>query len=370
MDFTLDEQQQAVADLAEQIFTDALAPDLQTERLRVVEATDDWFDRDLWQVLADAGLLGIALGADMGGAGLDAVALALLLRAQGAHVAPMPLLPSAVASLVVDRHGDDTQRQTLLPGVVAGTTILTVAIQELLDDRLDEPSCSFMVESSGGCQTGRLTGRKVVVEHLSTADYLLVTASTADGPRVILVNRSSEGIAAQTGPSTRLQPLSDVTFTDAPGQVVGGPAAVTALLDHLRMGVCATQLGVTERALALTAEYTSTREQFGRPIATFQAVGQRLADQFVNVGGIRLATLSAAWRLANDRDATEDLLVAKWWASERATDVANATQHVHGGMGVATDYPLHRYTLWNKHLATSLGAGSQALRGLGALLAD
>jgi len=370
MDFTLDEQQQAVADLAEQIFTDALAPDLQTERLRVVEATDDWFDRDLWQVLADAGLLGIALGADMGGAGLDAVALALLLRAQGAHVAPMPLLPSAVASLVVDRHGDDTQRQTLLPGVVAGTTILTVAIQELLDDRLDEPSCSFMVESSGGCQTGRLTGRKVVVEHLSTADYLLVTASTADGPRVILVNRSSEGIAAQTGPSTRLQPLSDVTFTNAPGQVVGGPAAATALLDHLRMGVCATQLGVTERALALTAEYTSTREQFGRPIATFQAVGQRLADQFVNVGGIRLATLSAAWRLANDRDATEDLLVAKWWASERATDVANATQHVHGGMGVATDYPLHRYTLWNKHLATSLGAGSQALRGLGALLAD
>ena len=370
MDFTLDEQQQAVADLAEQIFTDALAPDLQTERLRVVEATDDWFDRDLWQLLADAGLLGIALGSDVGGAGLDAVALALLLRAQGAHVAPMPLLPSAVASLVVDRHGDDTQRQTLLPGVVAGTTILTVAIQELLDDRLDEPSCSFMVESSGGCQTGRLTGRKVVVEHLSTADYLLVTASTADGPRVILVNRSSEGIAAQTGPSTRLQPLSDVTFTDAPGQVVGGPAAVTALLDHLRMGICATQLGVTERALALTAEYTSTREQFGRPIATFQAVGQRLADQFVNVGGIRLATLSAAWRLANDRDATEDLLVAKWWASERATDVANATQHVHGGMGVATDYPLHRYTLWNKHLATSLGAGSQALRGLGALLAD
>ena len=370
MDFTLDEQQQAVADLAERIFTDALAPDLQTERLRVVEATDDWFDRDLWQVLADAGLLGIALGADMGGAGLDAVALALLLRAQGAHVAPMPLLPSAVASLVVDRHGDDTQRQTLLPGVVAGTTILTVAIQELLDDRLDEPSCSFMIESSGGCQTGRLTGRKVVVEHLSTADYLLVTASTADGPRVILVNRSSEGIAAQTGPSTRLQPLSDLTFTDAPGQVVGGPAAVTALLDHLRMGVCATQLGVTERALALTAEYTSTREQFGRPIATFQAVGQRLADQFVNVGGIRLATLSAAWRLANDRDATEDLLVAKWWASERATDVANATQHVHGGMGVATDYPLHRYTLWNKHLAMSLGAGNQALRGLGALLAD
>ena len=370
MDFTLDEQQQAVVDLAEQIFGDALAPDLQTERLRVVENTDEWFDRDLWQVLADAGLLGIVLGDDVGGAGLDAVALALLLQAQGAHVAPMPLLPSAVASLVVDQHGDDSQRLALLPGVVAGTTILTVAIQELLDDRLSKPSCSFTVGPSNGRSTGRLTGRKVVVEHLGVAHHLLVTASTVDGPRVVLVDRSSEGIAAQTGLSTRLQPLSDVTFTDTPGQVVGGPDAVTALLDHLRMGICATQLGVTERALALTAEYTSTRHQFGRPIATFQAVGQRLADQFVNVGGIRLATLSAAWRLANNRNATEDLLVAKWWASERATDVANATQHVHGGMGVATDYPLHRYTLWNKHLATSLGAGNQALRGLGALLAD
>ena len=126
---------------------------------------------------------------------------------------------------------------------------------------------------------------------------------------------------------------------------------------------------MTERALAITAEYTSTRQQFGRPIATFQAVGQRLADQFVNVGGIRLATLSAAWRLANGVDAAEDLLVAKWWASERATDVAHATQHCHGGMGVATDYPLHRYTLWNKHLATSLGAGTQSLRDLGTLLA-
>ncbi len=370
MDFTLDEEQQAVADLANQVFADALAPDLQTQRLRIVENTEDWFDRDLWQVLAGAGLLGIALGEDVGGAGLDAVALALLLQAQGAHVAPMPLLPSAVASLVLDRHGDDSQRQDLLPGVIAGTTILTVAIQELLDDRLRQPSCSFIVESSDDCSTGRLTGRKVVVEHLEVADHLLVTASTADGPRVVLVKCSAEGITAQSGLSTRLQPLSDVTFTDAPGQLVGGPLAVTALLDHLRMGICATQLGVTEQALALTAEYTSTRQQFGRPIATFQAVGQRLADQFVNVGGIRLATLSAAWRLANDRDAAEDLLIAKWWASERATEVANATQHVHGGMGVATDYPLHRYTLWNKHLATSLGAGNQALRELGALLAD
>ncbi len=179
------------------------------------------------------------------------------------------------------------------------------------------------------------------------------------------------GVSSAATVSTRGEPISRVAFSGAPAEPLGraGAGTVGWLVDHMLLGTCATQLGVTERALELTARYTSTREQFGRPIATFQAVGQRLADQFVNVGGIRLVTLSAAWRLANGVDATEDLLVSKWWASERATDVANATQHCHGGMGVAIDYPLHRYTLWNKHLTVSLGAGTQSLRALGDHLA-
>ncbi len=361
MDFTPTEEQRAVADLAEAI----LGNGLDIERHRSVEAAGGWFDRDLWATLAEAGLLGIALGEDVGGAELDSVALALLLRAQGNHVAPLPLLPSSIAALVVDRHGSGDQRRRLLPGVADGSTVLTVAVQELLDDRLAEPTCSFL--------DGRLSGRKVVVEHLDAASALLVTATTPNGPRCVLVDADAAGMTTVEDTSTRRQPLFDVTFDGTPGDMLGrgggDPAASKVLLDHLRLGICATQLGVTERALSMTAEYASTREQFGRPIATFQAVGQRLADQFVNVGGIRLATFSAAWRLAAGRDAAEDLLVAKWWASERATDVANATQHCHGGMGVAADYPLHRYTLWNKHLTTSLGAGTQTLRHLGDLLA-
>ena len=120
----------------------------------------------------------------------------------------------------------------------------------------------------------------------------------------------------------------------------------------------------------MTASYTSERQQFGRPLATFQAVTQRLADQFINVGGIRLTTFSAAWRLGAGLDALEATYISKWWASERATEIAHATQHCHGGMGVSTDYPLHRYTLWNKHITTSLGAGTQMLRSLGLLLAS
>ncbi|MDG2427881.1 MAG: acyl-CoA/acyl-ACP dehydrogenase [Acidimicrobiales bacterium] len=362
MDFTPTVEQEAVTSLADQIFGDALSPELQSQRLRVIESGDDWFDDDLWRLLADAGLLGITLSTDIGGAGLDAVALALLVRTQGAHVAPLPLLPSSVAAFVVDHHGSPAQRERLLPGIVDGSQVLTVGVQELLDDRLNMPTCIFA--------HGQVTGTKVVVEHFEVANRLLVTASSPSGPCCVLVDKSASGISVTSGRSTRLQPLSQVTFKNTPGELVGDSSAVQALLAHLRLAICATQLGVTEQALALTAEYATNRQQFGRPIATFQAVGQRLADQFVNVGGIRLATLSAAWRLANNLDAEEDLLVAKWWASERATEVAHATQHIHGGMGMATDYPLHRYTLWNKHLTTSLGAGNQTLRHLGALLAN
>ena len=358
MDFTPSEAQQAVVDLAGHIMGDHLDMD----RHLAVETVGGWFDRELWGDLASAGLLGIALSTDVGGSGLDAVALALLLGVQGSHVAPLPLLPSSVAALIVDRHGSGEQRQRLLPGVVAGDSILTVAVQEFLDDRLSLPSTIF--------ENGLLYGTKVVVEHLDAASLVLVTVRSPNGPRCVLVDPMADGITRVEGTSTRRQPVWEVTFEATPAEPVGDDTTVDALLDHLRLGICATQLGVTERALSMTAEYTSTREQFGRPIATFQAVGQRLADQFVNVSGIRLVTFSAAWRLANGVDATEDLLVSKWWASERATDVANATQHCHGGMGVATDYPLHRYTLWNKHLTTSLGAGTQSLRALGDHLAS
>ncbi|MBI00748.1 MAG: acyl-CoA dehydrogenase [Acidimicrobiaceae bacterium] len=367
MDFTPTEEQQAVADLADAILGDSL----NIERHQEIEAVAGWFDRSLWAKLADSGLLGIALDNDVGGVGLDAVSLALILRAQGNHVAPLPLLPTCMAALIIDLYGSTAQRNRILPGVSDGSTVLTVAVQEYLDDRLHQPSCHFESTSDG---KGFLSGRKVVVEYLDAAQAILVTASTEQGPRCIMVEvpdsgLEAAGIRSSEGTSTRRQPLWDVTFDGVVGEVVGGNVAVTSLLDHLRLGICATQLGVTEQALALTAEYTSSREQFGRPLAAFQAVGQRLADQFVNVSGIRLATMSAAWRLANGQDASEDLLVAKWWASERATDIANATQHCHGGVGVAKSYPLHRYTLWNKHLTTSLGAGTQTLRHLGNLLA-
>jgi alkylation response protein AidB-like acyl-CoA dehydrogenase len=127
---------------------------------------------------------------------------------------------------------------------------------------------------------------------------------------------------------------------------------------------------VTEKALAMTAEYTSSREQFGRPIASFQAVHQRAADAYIDVEAIRLTLWQAAWRLANGVAATGEVAIAKFWAAEAAHRVVYAAQHLHGGIGVDVDYPLHRHYLWSKHIELTLGSGTRQLVRLGAALAE
>jgi alkylation response protein AidB-like acyl-CoA dehydrogenase len=129
-------------------------------------------------------------------------------------------------------------------------------------------------------------------------------------------------------------------------------------------------VGVSDTAVKLTAEYTKTREQFGHSIALFQAVGQRAADARIDAQGIRLTTLQANWLLDQGLNADREVAVAKYFAAEAGQRVARAAQHLHGGMGVDREYPLHRYYIWAKHLELMLGSGTRQLTRLGQLLAQ
>jgi alkylation response protein AidB-like acyl-CoA dehydrogenase len=126
---------------------------------------------------------------------------------------------------------------------------------------------------------------------------------------------------------------------------------------------------VCEQALALTARYVSEREQFGSKLGTFQAVAQRIADAYIDTEAIRLTAMQATWRLAEGLSAANELAVAKFWAADGAQRVVHAAQHLHGGIGVDTDYPVHRYFRWAKQLELTLGGATQSLLRLGANLA-
>jgi 3-oxocholest-4-en-26-oyl-CoA dehydrogenase beta subunit len=135
------------------------------------------------------------------------------------------------------------------------------------------------------------------------------------------------------------------------------------------VGLCALAIGVCEEALRMTAEYTKTREQFDRPIATFQAVGQRAADSYIDTEAIRLTAWQAAWRISEGLPAAHEAAIAKFWAAEGGQRVVHAAVHLHGGIGVDKDYPLHRYFLLAKQIELTLGGTTPQLLKLGAMLA-
>jgi 3-oxocholest-4-en-26-oyl-CoA dehydrogenase beta subunit len=149
-----------------------------------------------------------------------------------------------------------------------------------------------------------------------------------------------------------------------------GVAALRWVLEHAEAAMCMTVAGACDAAVKLTATYTTEREQFGKPIATFQAVGQRAADAFIDAEAVRLTAWQAVWRLGEGLPAKSEVAVAKYWADEGAQRVVHAAQHLHGGMGVDRDYPLHRYYLLVKHQALSLGGATASLLRLGEVLAS
>lgn len=377
MDFILDESQQAVSDLANQILSDRYDP----IALTASEKNDEWFDKSTYAEIVKAGLLGIAVSEDVGGGGLGLVELGQVLEAQGRNLTPIPLMDTALAAIALDKYGSEDLRKAEIPNLLDGSVAAIGIAEWHSDDYLNpmtEATATGEVSETG--EVFKITGTKAMVEFAKEAHKLILSANGADGAGLYLIDLNESGISMNEGVSTRHQKVHEIIMSGTRAVKISGADFTEADLNWFVNAniacLCAIQAGATEQALKMSAEYTSTREQFGRPIATFQAVTHRLADQYINVNGIRLTCYTALWTLdhiGDDPDLTDALATvrtseAKWFASHLAMAVADATQHVHGGIGVDRDYPLHRYTLWNKHLQTTLGAGTQHLRRLGAQL--
>ncbi|HYY06443.1 MAG TPA: acyl-CoA dehydrogenase family protein [Candidatus Limnocylindria bacterium] len=364
MDFALSPEQEALRELARRI----LADHATHERLKLVEAGADWFDRAAWEALAGARLLGTAIPEESGGSGLGFLELCLLLEEMGRAVAPVPAWPTLVlGALPLARFGTRAQRAAFLPGVASGEVVLTAA---LVEPEAEDPLHPTTAARRDGTRW-RLDGAKTCVPAAHLAARVLVPARTAAGAAALfLVDPRGAGVRVERQTATNREPLGHLTLAAADGEELpGGAAALAWLVEHATVGLCALQVGVTDRALRMTAEYTTGREQFGRPIASFQAVQQRAADAYIDAEAIRLTTWQAAWRLAADRPASTEVAIAKFWASEAAHRVVYAAQHLHGGIGVDVDYPLHRYYLWSKQIELTLGSGTRQLARLGAQLA-
>lgn len=371
MDFTFTEDQEALRELARKILEDRMTHD----RLKQIEASADWFDRDTWQDLARANLLGVAIDEAHGGSGWGLLELCILLVEVGRSVAPVPVYPSLVlGALPLAAFGTPAQKERFLPRVATGECILTAALTEA-GSRNPAHLLTRATPAGGGY---RLDGTKTCVPAVHLAERVLVPALLPDGRAALfLVDPRAEGTTLEPQRGTSHEPqfrlgLAGVEVGEA--DLVGGadsPAmALGWLVDRATAGLCAIETGIAERALRITADYTARREQFNQPIGSFQAVHQRAADAFIDVECVRWTMWRAVSRLAAGEDAADDVSIAKFWAAEGGHRVTYAAQHLHGGIGVDVDYPIHRYTMWSRQIELTLGTAKDHLDRLGERIAQ
>ncbi|WP_204080533.1 acyl-CoA dehydrogenase family protein [Mycobacterium riyadhense] len=360
MDFTTTEAAQDLGGLVDTIVDAVCTPEHQ----RDLDKLEHRFDRELWRKLIDADILTSAAAPSLGGEGFGLLEQVAVLVALGHQLAAVPYLESVVLGAgALARFGSEQLQQDWGVPAVNGEKILTAALYGEMGEGPVQAA-----QAGGGL---RLTGTRTQVPFGPVADAFLVPAETDSGTSVFLIAADDPGVSVTALQTTGLGSVGHLKLegVDATRRVGGGEVA--AWLGTLAtLGRTAFQLGLLERGLQLTAEYARTREQFDRPIGSFQAVGQRLADGYIDVKGLRLTLTQAAWRVSEDVPADIDVATAAFWAAEAGHRVAHTIVHVHGGVGVDTDHPVHRYFLAAKEIEFGLGGATGQLRQIGRELAE
>jgi alkylation response protein AidB-like acyl-CoA dehydrogenase len=358
MDFDLTEEQAALIGLVDRILADHCG----NERLAELEKESvgtggSVHDAAAWKALAEAGVAEALLPEPEGG-GLGVLGLALLAQAAGRRTAYVPVVAAlGLGALPLMRFGGPAG---LLEDAVAGRVLVTAALEEP-----GEPDRLTTVARRDGDEYV-IDGAKTFVPYGDLADHVLVPAE-ADGEPVVLI-------------VPRAQPFADLELSGvrvaADALLARGAAALEWIRDVATVAYAAEAAGVCEEAVRMTAAYTSTRKQFGEPIASFQAVGQRAANAYIDAEVVRLTMLHAAWLLDADTrsggrgpDTGEAVAIAKFHAGDAGSRVLHAAQHLHGGIGVDTDYPLHRYFVRGQQIEQTLGTATRQLLRVGARIA-
>jgi alkylation response protein AidB-like acyl-CoA dehydrogenase len=334
VDFTPDEGQQAVAD----VVTSALGRD------------------NTWQALVNGGVNAFGVPERLGGDGLGLPEVATALTEIGRHGTVSPALATLGLGLVplVDLASDE-QQDRFLAGVAKGG---------VLSAALNEPGTSLPDRPKVTLSGGKLTGTKVGVPYAELADWLVVTT---DGG-VVVVSPKTAGVTLTKTPTSNHSDEYVVTFDGvavADSDVLAG--ADVRRVNQLVMATTGAFIaGLVAGALRLTADYVATREQFGKPLSTFQTVAAQLAEVYIVSRTIALASTSVIWRLSEGRDANEDIDVLGYWVTSQAPPVMQLCHHLHGGMGMDIAYPMDRYYSTIKDLTRLLGGQAHRLTLLGA----
>ncbi|MFG1931603.1 acyl-CoA dehydrogenase family protein [Mycobacterium sp. NPDC048908] len=332
MDFSPDEGQQAVAD----VVTSVLERD------------------NSWDALVSGGVTALAVPERLGGDGVGLAEISTALTEIGRHGTVSPALATLGFGVLplLDLATDD-QQDRYLAGVAKGG-ILTAALNEPGSPLPDLPSTTFI--------DGKLNGAKVAVSYAAQADWLIVTAANA----VVVVSPQADGVEVIKTPTSNHSDEYTVTFSDAAADGVIEGAQPRRVNQLALAAIGSFAAGLVAGALRLTADYVANREQFGKPLSTFQTVAAQLAEVYIASRTLTLVSTSVAWRLSEGLDADSDIDILGYWLASQAPPVMQLCHHMHGGMGMDIAYPMDRYYSTIKDLTRLVGGPSHRLDLVGA----
>jgi alkylation response protein AidB-like acyl-CoA dehydrogenase len=334
MDFTPTEEQDAVRGLASSLFATATHPGLGV----------DGFDTALWSKLLEGGLLGLSVAVDLGGGGLPLAVAAVVAQECGKAAGRVPVVPVLSALSVLEDPN-------LIGSVLSGAAIVVPA--------LSADGWTAGVLESGGA----LKGTQLAVAWAAEATHVVVAA----GGALYLVDLSDAGVTREAEVVSSLEPHASLTFDGVVGTPLG--ASVEQALTTQTLLLCSYGVGVAETSLQLAAKHVTTREQFGKPLATFQTITYQIADCWIDVEAMRLTAQQAIWRLDSGLPAAEQTAIAAFWGADALQRVVSKAVHLHGGLGVDVSYELHKWFLVGKVVELSLGGAQRQLEQLGELIA-
>ncbi len=351
MYFDLTDEQQAIKSTAH----DFLAARYKSERIRALAESENGFEQSDWDEMAELGWTGLALPEEWGGQGLGVVELAVLFEEMGYALAPSPLFSNTIAGIALSLCGSDDQRERFLRPLAEGRMRGTPA---LWDAGGSATIGAFSMEARADGDGLVLDGEKVLVMDAAAADFLLV--ATADGRRHI-VGRDAAGLTI--APSTSIDLTRRLYAVRFDGVRVAAEDSLPAegadyypVFFRLCVALAAESTGLAQRTMEMAVEYAKDRQQFGRPIGSYQAVSHRCAQMLLETENSRSAVYGAAWAAdAEPESLPRAASMAKAYAGDAGWRVPDASIQVHGGIGFTWEHDLHFFLKRGKANAAMFG---------------
>ncbi len=363
MDVLLNEEEEMVKNAAREFLEGECPPSLA----RAMEVDDLGYPPELWRQMAQLGWLGMSLPESLGGQGLPLTYLGIIMEEVGRAIAPVPFHSTMVAALTIAADGSQEQKQSVLPKVCQGDTVLTWALTERDPRFLPETIATEAVEQGDNFV---ISGTKMFVDNFGAAEKCLVVCRTApasdgnQGISLFLVDTGSAGISNVPLTAIARDKQSQVIFENVNvprsnliGQVNQGWPVVETMSDRATLLLCAQMVGATRKDAEMGIEYAKNRAAFGRPIGSFQSIQHLCADMTLWVDGAQMLTYEALWKMDQGLPSSIEISQAKSFCNEKCEAVVRSSQVIHGGIGFMMEFDLHlwfrRVTSWTMRLGTS-----------------